>query len=73
MEKASIDHSGGASFGDLTLNNLAGSGNRTVVADENGMLKASTSDQSLKENIEPLRVDYLKMLRDTKIQAITYS
>ena len=62
-----------SSDGDLTLNNLAGSGNRTVEADENGMLKAPTSDQRLKENIEPLKVDYLGMLRDTAIQAITYS
>ena len=62
-----------SSGGDLTLNNLAGSGNRTVVADENGMLKPTTSDERLKRNIEPLKVDYLGMLRDTAIKAITYS
>ena len=40
--------------GAVTLNNLAGTGSRAVLADANGLLSAPVSDISVKENIEPL-------------------
>lgn len=48
-ERARIDSSG-----NLLVANLAGSGNRAVYSDASGNLTNSSSDASLKENVDPL-------------------
>lgn len=43
------------STGVTTIANLAGTGSRAVLADANGVLSAPVSDQTVKENIQPLQ------------------
>ena len=43
------------SSGVILFSNLAGTGSRTVLADASGNLSAPLSDQSIKENIQPLQ------------------
>jgi len=41
--------------GAVTIQNLAGTGSRVVIADATGLLSAPVSDQTVKENIQPLQ------------------
>jgi len=41
--------------GAVTIQNLAGTGSRAVIADATGLLSAPVSDQTVKENIQPLQ------------------
>ena len=58
--------------GVCTLLNLAGTGSRTVLADASGNLSAPVSDQSVKENIEPLKygLDTLMQLNPVQFEFI---
>jgi len=44
-----------ATTGVVTITNLAGTGSRAVLADASGNLSAPVSDETVKENIEPLK------------------
>ena len=56
----------------VKIQNLAGTGSRTVLADANGVLSAPVSDQSIKENIEPLHygLDTIMQLNPVQFEFI---
>jgi len=56
----------------FTINNLAGTGSRAVLADASGNLSAPVSDISVKENIEPLKygLDTIMLLNAVQFEFI---
>jgi hypothetical protein len=56
------------SSGVITMSNLGGTGSRAVLADASGNLSAPVSDQSVKENIEPLKYGLETILKLNAIQ-----
>jgi hypothetical protein len=57
-----------AASGVVTIVNLAGTGSRAVLADASGNLSAPVSDQSVKENIEPLKYGLQTILQLNPVQ-----
>lgn len=60
------------SNGDITIANLAGTGSRAVLASATGILSAPVSDQSVKENVQPLQygLDTLMQLKPVQFEYI---
>jgi hypothetical protein len=60
------------SSGVITMSNLAGTGSRAVLADASGNLSAPVSDQSVKENIQPLQygLDTIMQLNPVQFEYI---
>ena len=58
--------------GVITISNLAGTGSRAVIADANGVLSAPVSDQSIKENVQPLQygLDTIMQLKPVQFKYI---
>jgi hypothetical protein len=54
--------------GAVTFSNLAGTGSRAVLADANGLLSAPVSDQSVKQNIQPLKYGLETILQLNAVQ-----
>lgn len=54
----------------LQISNLAGTGTRTVVADASGNLSAPVSDESLKENIQPIHYGLNEIM---KMNPVSYN
>jgi len=54
--------------GSFKINNLAGTGSRAVLADSTGVLSAPVSDQSVKQNIEPLKYGLETILKLNAVQ-----
>jgi hypothetical protein len=52
-----------AAAGAVTINNLAGSGSRAVLADVNGVLSAPVSSITTKENVQPLAYGLNELLQ----------
>jgi hypothetical protein len=62
-----------SSVGVVTIDNLAGTGSRAVLADANGVLSAPVSDARLKTNITPIDGSIaMQMLKDPNIYGINY-
>jgi hypothetical protein len=57
-----------SNLGITTILNLAGTGSRTVLADASGNLSAPVSDQSVKENIEPLKYGLETIMKLNAVQ-----
>jgi hypothetical protein len=55
-------------IGQFKINNLAGTGSRAVLADATGILSAPVSDQSVKENIEPLKYGLETIMKLNAVQ-----
>ncbi len=71
---AQVQVLGIAATGVVTIDNLAGTGSRTVVADANGVLSAPTSDERLKKDISPIGSDTaMAMLADPDIYGVNYN
>jgi hypothetical protein len=56
------------STGVITILNLSGTGSRAVLADASGNLSAPVSDQSIKQNIEPLKYGLQTILQLNAVQ-----
>ena len=54
--------------GVITISNLSGTGSRAVLADASGNLSAPVSDQSVKQNIEPLKYGLETILQLNAVQ-----
>jgi len=61
------------SNGNVGIGSLAGTGTRAVLAAADGTLSAPVSDERLKKNITPLKLDFLGMLKDDTIHAINFN
>lgn len=54
--------------GVITIKDLVGTGSRAVIADANGVLSAPVSDQSVKQNIEPLKYGLQTIMQLNAVQ-----